>query len=297
MEEKTEADPQKPVRTALVFDIDGTLTAHRQPIDQVMADILINLSVPFFVAAGSSFEMLKGQFFEPLYELGFRGQFDAFISNGAIQFHCDYSQNMSIEFESEFNLRDELGENDYAFLLDKLAETLNMDDLQLPPSLDVVENRIVDRVSMINLCPMGRLNREDAAAQKNRDAFVAFDATNNYRLGILNHLNHELSDLIASKQLKITLGGQTSFDIGIVGQDKTKPIRMLLDDGFKKIIFIGDALFEGGNDAAIAEFIEKWPSDSKCPVLAEQVDKPYITAKNGPKKPTTIGVLRELKLL
>ncbi len=38
------------------------------------------------------------------------------------------------------------------------------------------------------------------------------------------------------------LGGQTSFDIGIEGEDKTKPIRQLIAAGYKNIVFIGDAL-------------------------------------------------------
>jgi hypothetical protein len=78
--------------------------------------------------------------------------------------------------------------------------------------------------------------------------------------------------LINRKQLHITLGGQTSFDIGIIGQDKTKPVRTLLDDGFEKVIFIGDALFEGGNDGAIIDYIRSWPSELKCPVEAIQVN-------------------------
>jgi hypothetical protein len=233
---------------------------------------LMRLYVPFYVAAGSHLSLLQDQFFRPLYGFGYRKQFDAFLSNGAVRYHCDYSREMSVELVSEFNLRDYLGDFDYHFLLKKLSETLEADRFKLPSTLTVLDGRIVDRVSMINLCPIGRKNCEDADARHNREQFVEFDTANNYRRSVLRHLTQELSDLVSRKQLHITLGGQTSFDVGIMGQDKTKPVRALLEDGFDKVIFIGDALFEGGNDGAITDYIRSWPPELKCPVEAIQVN-------------------------
>lgn len=272
---------------ALVFDIDNTLTPPRQPLNKTMADVLKRLSVPFFVAAGSHLSLLQDQFFRPLHDFGFRKQFDAFLSNGAMRYQCDYSKGMSIKLISEFNIRDHLGETNYNYLLKVLTETLKMDKFQLPPTLKILDGRIVDRGSMINLCPIGRMEQEDSDARRNRENFVEFDRANGYREKILRHLNQELSSLINKKQLKITLGGQTSFDIGIVGQDKTKPIRTLLENGFERVVFIGDALFEGGNDAAIIEFIKTWPLESKCPVEAIQTSSWR----------ETIDILHELEFL
>jgi phosphomannomutase/hydroxymethylpyrimidine pyrophosphatase-like HAD family hydrolase len=275
------------MKTALAFDIDNTLTPPRQPINKTMTEVLKRLRVPFFVAAGSHLSLLQDQFFRPLYDFGFRKQFDAFLSNGAMRYHCDYSKGMSIKLISEFNIRDHLGEGNYNYLLKKLTETLEMKKFQLPPSLKVLDGRIVDRVSMINLCPIGRMRQEDSDARCNRENFVEFDRANGYREKLLGHLNHELSSLIRKKQLKITLGGQTSFDIGIVGQDKTNPVRTLLENGFKRVVFIGDALFKDGNDAAIIEFIKIWPLNSECPVEAIQVSSWR----------ETINILRNRKFL
>ena len=260
------------MKTALALDIDNTLTPPRQPLNKTMTEMLIRLCVPFYVAAGSHLSLLQEQFFRPLYDFGFRKQFDAFLSNGAVRYHCDYSQEMSVELVSEFNLREYLGDSDYRYLLKKLTETLEVNKFKLPSTLTVLDGRIVDRVSMINLCPIGRKDCEDADARRNREQFVEFDVANDYRKNMLRHLTQELSDLISRKQLHITLGGQTSFDIGIMGQDKTKPVRTLLEDGFEKVIFIGDALFEGGNDGAIIDYIRLWPSELKCPVEAIQVN-------------------------
>lgn len=258
------------MKTALALDIDSTLTPPRQPITAQMSDILGRLNVPFYVAAGSHFSLLQGQFFKPLFDHGFRGRFDAFVSNGAVHYHCDYSKGMSIDLISEFNIRKYLGENDYSHLMDVLSETLMMEEFRLPADLKIVDNRIVDRISMINLCPIGRLEHEDKDAVRNREAFVKFDISTSYREKVMRRMIEALSTMIREKKLHITLGGQTSFDIGISGEDKTKPVLKLLEKGFEKVVFIGDALFKGGNDAAVNELIDTWPSGSECPVEAIQ---------------------------
>ncbi len=275
------------MRTAIMFDVDSTLTPPRQPINETMVEILKNLDVAFHVVAGSHLLLLKEQFFNPLYKYGFRKQFSAFVSNGAIHYKCDYSKNMSIELVSEFNIKKYLGENDYNFLINVLKKTLELKEFQLLPPIKIIGERIADRISMINLCPIGRVEQENKDAQVNRKNFSEFDKKNNYRKKIMQHLNQELSSLINKKNLVIMLGGQTSFDIGIVDQDKTNAIRTLLKEGVERLIFIGDALFEGGNDAAIRKFVEKWPTDSNCPVEAIETDS----------WENTIEILRKLKFI
>ena len=96
------------MRTAIIMDIDNTLTPPRQPIREEMVRLLSCLSVPFHVAAGSHMELLKSQFFDPLYHFGFRGSFEAFVSNGAVHYHCDYARETSLRLISAFNIRDHL---------------------------------------------------------------------------------------------------------------------------------------------------------------------------------------------
>ncbi len=275
------------MKTALALDIDNTLTPPRQPLNKTMTKVLQRLRVPFYVAAGSHYSLLEGQFFKPLYDFGFRKQFDAFVSNGALQYHCDYAKKMSIGLVSEFNIRECLGETNYNHMIKILTETLEMEKYKLPSTLKVLDGRIVDRISMINLCPIGRMKKENATAKRNRRSFVNFDRSTGYRKKIMRHLNEALSSLIIKNQLHITLGGQTSFDIGIIGEDKTKPVRTLLKKGFDRVVFIGDALFEGGNDAAINEYIKTWPEGKGCPVEAVQISSWR----------ETIDVLHKLKFL
>jgi len=267
-------------KTALLLDIDNTLTPPRQPLTKQMASILERLNVPFHLVAGTHLELLREQFFEPLYTFGFRKQFDAYLSNGAIHYRCDYSKDMSIKVITSFNIHKYLGDANYNFLIEVLGKTLRLEEFKPPPFLKVIGETITFRESMINFTPIGRSAREDLEVQQNRKNFVEFDRSSGFRQRIMDYLKREMSALIAQKDLAITLGGQTSFDIGIIGQDKTKAVHTLLDAGVERIVFIGDALYEGGNDAAVRELREKWPSPPPCPLELIQVSSWRETVKH-----------------
>ena len=258
-------------KTAVLLDIDNTLTPPRQELTGQMAEVLKGLCVPFHVAAGSDIGLLQEQFFGPLYKFGFRGRFDAFLTNGAIHYRCDYSEGLSIELVSEFNIRKYLDDSDYWFMVDVLKKTLDLPRFKPLPPLRIMGKRIIDRGAMINFCPIGRLHQESADSLRNRNNFVEFDRRHGYRQEVIAHLKHELSPLINNRQLTITLGGQTSFDIGIANQDKANAVRTLLNAGIEKVVFIGDALFDGGNDSPIKEFAKNWPPPSPCPIETIQV--------------------------
>ena len=280
------------MKTVIVFDIDGTLTPPRKPIQEEMVNILNRLRVPFYVAAGSDMDLLENQFFSPLAQYGFTGRFEAFISNGAIHYHCNYRMEKPIERLSSFELETYLGPVDYGFLCDQLEKTLLIPKFKLPGDIEIFDNRIKDRSSMINFCPIGRKTIENTNERQNRERFVRYDTATGFRRQVLTHLKKELTDLISQKNLHITLGGQTSFDIGIKGEDKTKPIRTLVEKGVENIVFIGDALYEGGNDAVINEYIQNWDNSAiPCPVRALQVNVTSDDIHNSWKE--TKAILKE----
>lgn len=265
-------------KTGLILDIDNTLTPPRQPLTQEMVQILSRLVLPFHVAAGSHIEILREQFFDPLYAYGFRGRFDAFLSLGGVHYRCDYSREMDIAVVSHFDLRESLGEDEYELLNRVLSETLDSPEYGLSHPLAVIGETITYRGSMVNFCPIGRA-KESPEYRRNRDNFVAFDRETGYRQRMLEHLMCELSPLIKEKSLSIVLGGETSFDISVTTRDKAYAVRTLLEDGYERLIFIGDALFEGGNDAPIRQFIENWRGEEPCPLSAVQVNSWRETAE------------------
>jgi len=259
--------------TAILFDIDSTLTPPRQPIKKEMVEVLIRLSVPFHVAAGSHIALVQDQFLTPLYDFGYRGQFEAFLSNGAIHYSCDYSRGASVKIVSEFNLREYLGESDYSLIISTLKRILRLKKFKLGDDLQVMGQRITDRGSMINFCPIGRVTVEDAEVSNNRANFVNYDRTHGYRKMVVDYLSQELARLVNTRHLSIALGGQTSFDIGVSMHDKSTALRTLLKSGpIGRIVFVGDALFRGGNDEPVLFFIESWDSAEPCPVEAVQVE-------------------------
>lgn len=261
-------------QTALVFDVDNTLTPPRRPLGSDMAAALAKLKVPFALAAGSDLHIVTDQFFTPLHGFGYRGAFDAYLCNGATRYRCDCGDALAVDLVEDFNIVDYLGPEASRFVLGVLERSLSRPEFQLPPHLSVIGDRIIDRKSMVNLAPIGRPrggNLADAA-QKNRDAFVEFDAQSGYRTRYLSYLRAELAPIAAEKNLVVTYGGQTSFDLVIRGRDKTYPIRSLLKAGYTEVYYFGDALFEGGNDAAVMDMITEWSGASPCPVKAERVD-------------------------
>lgn len=242
-----------------------------------MAAALARLRVPFALAAGSDAPLLMSQFFEPLHGFGYRGSFDAFLCNGASRYRCSCEQRLALDEVDGFSLRAHLGVPAFSALIGLLEELLRDPQFELPRECGVLGERIVDRGSMINFAPIGRpkgtLSEEGRALRKR---FVAFDQLEGYRHRGLLRLRHEIEQRLPDANLAVSFGGQTSFDLVVRGRDKRFAVRSLLDDGYKHVTYFGDALFPGGNDVAVSEFVQSW-SDGPCPVEVVQVDGPEDT--------------------
>ena len=251
---------------AIVFDIDNTLTPPREPLDKDMAERLSALGRPFALAAGSDRELLMSQFFEPLHAHGYRGEFDAFICNGASRYRCQCGDTLRVSAIDEFSLRAHLGAENFGQLVSLLDQLLGDPRFALPSRVPILGERIVDRQAMINLAPSGRLKGAlSDAARRSRDQFVAFDVETGYRARLMPVLRRAIDERLPDNDLLLTLGGQTSFDIVVRGRDKSFAVRTLLDEGIERVTYVGDALFPGGNDAAVADFVASWPGGN-CPV-------------------------------
>jgi hydroxymethylpyrimidine pyrophosphatase-like HAD family hydrolase len=259
---------------ALVMDIDGTLTPPRERMRREMADALSNLTVDFFLAAGSDLPLVKDQFFDQLEKFKYTGAIEAFLNNGTAQYRCDYSKGYSINAMRTFDIKKHLGAKDYSRVLLVLKNALKKKEFALPASIKVTGEQIIERGSMVNFAPIGRPGRVQLTKTdlSNRGNFVDFDRAKNYRAGVLKYLETELADLTKVKKLKFMFGGQTSFDIVIKGMDKTNPIKILLKRGYGRIVFLGDALFKGGNDSVVMDFINEWDGPKPCPVVAIKVE-------------------------
>jgi hydroxymethylpyrimidine pyrophosphatase-like HAD family hydrolase len=264
---------------AIVFDIDNTLTPPREALDRDMALRLAALGPPFALAAGSDLALLMSQFFEPLHAYGYRGEFDAFICNGASRYRCRSADRLEVTPVDEFSLSNHLGAARFSVLLGLLEELLRSPAFALAEDVPVVGPRLIDREAMINIAPSGRQRGAlSADARASRDRFVAFDVRTGYRERLLPVLRSELDRVLPGNDLLLTLGGQTSFDLVVRGRDKSFAVRSLLDEGATHVTYVGDALFPGGNDAAVSDFVAAWPGGN-CPVEVIQVSDHHQTAR------------------
>lgn len=259
-------------KCAVVLDIDNTLTPPRRPLESGMASALRRLTVPFFIGAGGDLRLAREQLIEPLYGFGFRGAFDAFLCNGSTRYRCELGDEISVTQIRQFDIRKHLGNERFAALLRVIQEMLDSDDFCLPGTMRVIGERIVDRVSMINVAPIGR-PREHLTEEMhaNRRAFREWDESTGFRWRFLSQLRRQLADAV-SEGLHISLGGETSFDVVVKGKDKSYPVSSLLAEGFERVWYVGDALFQGGNDEAVLTFIDEWQHTDPCPVEAIRVE-------------------------
>src|SRR5258708_2059637 len=124
-------------------------------------------------------------------------------------------------------------------------EALALPEFRVTALMRVIGDTIIERGAMVNVAPIGRPNKKlDDDDHKNRDLFHEYDLRTGYRRRFMAHLTRELSEMAASG-LFISLGGETSFDLVIEGNDKSFPLQTLLDEGFDRVWYIGDALFPG----------------------------------------------------
>ncbi|MGB0582429.1 MAG: hypothetical protein ACPGVU_22280 [Limisphaerales bacterium] len=251
---------------ALLMDIDGTLTPPRQPLLVEMADALKGLNIPFNVAAGSDRPLVEPQFLEPLWGFGYRRKFESFVDNGATQLSCDFTEEYKVEQVFKFSFADHLGPEANQLLWDTLKDLDEFEEFKLADNLKVIGERFTDRGSMLNYAPIGRTKVISDEAMQNRNDFVAFDKSTGYRKKIMQHLVNKLGHVMKEKGLNILFGGETSFDINIRGKDKTLPVMKFLEAGYEKVAFMGDALFDGGNDSVVQDLVDNWEGD--CPVEA-----------------------------
>lgn len=255
------------------MDIDGTLTPPREPLLKEMAVALGQLKVPFHVAAGSDLTLVESQFLRPLYEFGFRKDFEAFLTNGATHYHCPFASRYVIEVVDAFDFRRHLGDADFDLLVETLKGILAAPEFQLPPPLRVIGDQIIPRGAALNCAPIGRTKGDLTEEMlRNRKAFAEFDKGSGYRRRILDLIQERLGRLVREKGLRVTLGGETSFDFVIDGKDKTNAVRTMRQRGVKQFVFLGDALFPGGNDGVMLEYIRDWTGPGPCPLEAIRVD-------------------------
>ena len=215
----------------IIFDLDGTLAASKQPLDDEMADLIRQLLHSYKVG------VISGGFF-PQFEKQFLASLNASSSEMKELILLPTSGASMYRYEGDTWKEiycDEIEPAERKRIISILEEAI--DYLKLRPESAYGE-LIEDRRSQITYSGLGQAAPIDAKAE--------WDPRREKRLQVVDYITPKLEGY------SIRIGGMTSIDITKPGIDKAYGIRRIekeLDINIDEMIFVGDALGEGGNDA------------------------------------------------
>lgn len=214
----------------VIFDLDGTLAPSKSPIDQEMSELLIKLLTRKKVAvmSGGGYPQFETQFLRVLPNTG-ENLSNLFIMPTSGTKLYTWKGDWREQYSEHLSLKEK------EKVMISLSESLKQAKYQKPTTIygDLIE----DRGSQITFSALGQ--------KAPLDLKTAWDPTHQKRDSIVSYLKPKIPEF------DIRLGGTTSIDITKRGVNKgygirqlEKHLKMHLDD----MIFIGDALYHGGND-------------------------------------------------
>jgi phosphomannomutase len=226
-------------KTVIACDLDGTLAPSKQPLQEPMGSLLCTIleTSRLAVISGASFGQFETQFLSHLPCIGPQlGNLHIFPVNGSAYFSYDTATSGWKQIYA-----DVLDDIEKQRIFDALGQAIpesgaDVQDARGP--VDIVE----DRGSQITFSGLG----QDAPLE----AKQAWDPDEKKRAKIAAVLERLIPEF------EIRIGGATSIDITRKGITKAYAIRKIeeyLGVAKEDIVFIGDALFPGGNDSAAKE--------------------------------------------
>ncbi|HEY4493508.1 MAG TPA: HAD-IIB family hydrolase [Candidatus Paceibacterota bacterium] len=219
------------IKKLVIFDLDGTLTESKADLTAEVAELLCKLLARTRVAviSGGSLPQFKKQFFTHLTcPKNLLSQLILLPTNGSEMFV--YKNN---EWQVVYNIC--LTSDEKLQITNALAESLR--ELNFTKPEKVFGKQIEDRGSEVTYSALG----QEAPVELKK----AWDQDRSKRLALAEALEKLVPEF------EITVGGATSVDITKKGINKAFAIDQLSDHlniPKNEMVYIGDALFVGGND-------------------------------------------------
>lgn len=217
------------MRKLVAFDLDGTLAESKSPVDEEMARLLASLLevAPAAVISGGDWPQFESQLLSRLIPGARLGALSLLPACGT-KFYRHASGAWERLYAEDFSPEDKK----------RVTEAIEraVRDCGLPAERTWGE-RIEDRGSQITFSALGQ--RAPLAAKR------AWDPDFAKRRALSELLRESLPGFAVS------MGGATSVDVTRAGVDKGYGLRKLtevLGTPVTEMIFVGDALFPGGND-------------------------------------------------
>ncbi len=216
------------MKKLIIFDLDGTLAKSKSAVDQEMAELLNNLLDLTLVAiiSGGDWPQFQKQVLSQLPSKSKLKKLMILPTCGTKFYR--YEEDWEKLYEENFTGDEKIK------ILNNLHKAIENADLNIKKTWG---DQIEDRGSQITFSALGQ--------KAPLDEKKVWDEDYAKRKKIVAPLKNSL------KEFSIGIGGTTSIDIVKPGIDKAYGIQKLkeiLDIDIPEMLFIGDALFEGGND-------------------------------------------------
>lgn len=236
------------MKRLIVFDLDGTLAESKSPLDPEMSKLLHNLLgiVKVAVISGGNWPQFEKQLLSNLPH-------DACLENLSLLPTCgtkfyQYNKDWKKLYSEDFTAKQK------EKIIGSLKKAIDKTGFKVEK---VWGETIEDRGSQITYSALG----QEAPIEEKKKWDPDFAKRKKIK-AILDKSIPEFS---------VRLGGTTSVDVTKPGIDKAYGIEKLRDTlgiSIKEMIFIGDALFPGGNDypakeAGVVSIRVKNPTESK----------------------------------
>ena len=236
------------MKQLIVYDLDGTLAESKSPLDAEMAGLLHDLLgiVKVAVISGGAWKQFEEQLLSNLPH-------DARLANLSLLPTCG-TEFFRYDADWKKVYSEDLAPDEKSRIESSLEKAITEADVK-PQKL--WGEQIEDRGSQITFSALGQ-----EAPLDEKDRWDPDFAKRKKIKAILDKLLPEFS---------VRMGGATSIDVTKPGIDKAYGIRKLRDIlgiPLKDMIFIGDALFVGGNDypaeeAGVVSIPVKGPDETK----------------------------------
>lgn len=246
----------------IIFDLDNTLTKSKLPIDDEMSEIfnkLIGIKKVAIISGGSFKQIDKELLFSLKFDSNLKN-LHIFPTDGTAYYNWDDGNGKWQKIYQE-----SLSEKEKNRIHNALSEVLK--EINFDTS-SVIGNLTEDKDSAITFSGLG----QDADF---RDKEI-WDPEQKIRLEIKKHLEQKLNDF------EIRIAGTTSIDITSKGMDKSYGISKMVEYikiPIDEMLFIGDSLFNGGNDNPVIGTGVKTIS-VKNPEETKKIIKDIINSNN-----------------
>jgi hypothetical protein len=227
-----------------VFDMDGTIAESKLPIDDEMADLLGNLldrGALIAVVSGAGYNQFAKQVSDPLANLWHGTHYRRCRNiillplNGSETY---LFEGLTSNSWTRVDSSDLTGE-EKNLIFDALETALK--EASWVPHNPTYGELIEDRGGQITFSALGQKAPLELKAE--------YDPDQRIRMRIKRHLDPLLPDF------DVRVGGTTSIDVNRKGFDKARAVERVMAamEGLplESYLFVGDALYEGGNDETV----------------------------------------------